>query len=179
MAGEEIARIQRMFVTRLDTLAHILDVAERHLPDFAAAVHARLAPDMLPLGTQIAFACNQPRGFAQWCAGQPIENLPSDVASAAMARAHIQDTRERVQAVDADDAIMETSKRIVVGPGMYCELPAREYLGDFLLPNWYFHVTTAYAILRHLGVPLGKADYMHFLVPHVRREPVPAQDAGR
>lgn len=173
MAGHGIAEIKRVFITRLDTLAHIVDVGEKHLPDIDAALQERLAPDMFPLGTQIAFACNQPRGFAQWCAAQPIENLPVEVGSAQLARAHIERTRAMVDAVSAEDAILDTSKRIVVGPGLYCELPARQYVDDFLLPNLYFHSATAYAILRGLGVPLAKADYMHFLVPHVRREEVP------
>ncbi|HET6587356.1 MAG TPA: DUF1993 family protein, partial [Oleiagrimonas sp.] len=67
MSNTEITEIQRVFLSRLDTLNHILDVGEKHLPDFEAALQERLAPDMYPLGTQIAFACNQPRGFSQWC----------------------------------------------------------------------------------------------------------------
>lgn len=45
----------------------------------------------------------------------------------------------------------------------------RFYLSDVLIPNFYFHLTTTYAILRSLGVPLGQADYMAFLMPHVKR----------
>jgi hypothetical protein len=43
-------------------------------------------------------------------------------------------------------------------------------VSDYLLPNFYFHITTTYAILRMLGVPVGKADFMRFLLPHVRQE---------
>src|SRR3546814_21026078 len=86
MATQEIAELQRIFLSRLDTLSHILDAGEKHLPDFNAAMQERLAPDMLPLGAQVAFACNQPRGFSQWCAGEPIENLAPAVESAELAR---------------------------------------------------------------------------------------------
>lgn len=168
MATQEIAELQRVFLSRLDTLDHILDVGEKHLADPAAALQERLAPDMFPLGTQIAFACNQPRGFSQWCAGEPVENLATDVDSMALARAHIRQTRERVAGIRASDGKLEEIKRIGLGPGRYCELPARQYVSDYLLPNFYFHITTAYAILRKLGVPLGKADYMSFLAPHVK-----------
>jgi hypothetical protein len=93
MKNSEITDLQRIFTTRLDTLDHILSMGEKHLPDIEAALNERLVPDMFPLGTQIAFACNQPRSFAQWCAGLPVENLPAEVTSLAVARAHIQGTK--------------------------------------------------------------------------------------
>lgn len=168
MATQEIAELQRVFVSRLDALDHILDIGEKHLADLGAALQERLAPDMFPLGTQIAFACNQPRGFSQWCANQPVDNLSTDVDSVALARAHIRQTRELVAGIRAGDEKLDEVKRIGLGPGRYCELPARQYVSDYLLPNFYFHITTAYAILRKLGVPLGKADYLCFLAPQVK-----------
>jgi hypothetical protein len=170
MTNQEITQIQRIFVSRLATLDHILDVGEKHLPDLGTALQERIAPDMLPLGTQIAFACNQPRGFAQWCAGSPIENLAREVDSVELARFHIGQTRMLVSGIHASDGKLDETKRIGLGPGRYCELPARQYVSDYLLPNLYFHITTAYAILRKLGVPLGKADYMAFLAPYVKLE---------
>jgi len=170
MATHDIAEIQRVFLSRLDTLDHILDVGEKHLPDFDSALQERLAPDMFPLGTQVAFACNQPRGFSQWCAGKAIENLATEVDSMALARSHIRQTKALVSGIDASDSRLDEVKRIGLGPGRYCELPARQYVSDYLLPNLYFHMTTTYAILRKLGVPVGKSDYMRFLAPHVKLE---------
>lgn len=170
MSNVEIAELQRVFLTRLDALDHILDVGEKHFGSLDTALQARLAPDMFPLGTQIAFACNQPRGFSQWCAGQPVENLPREVDSVAMARAHIQQTKALVAGIDASDAKLDEDKRTGLGPGLFCMLPARQYVSDYLLPNFYFHITTTYSILRMLGVPVGKADYMRFLGPHVQQE---------
>jgi hypothetical protein len=169
MPTTEIAELKRIFLSRLDTLSHILDVGAKHL-DLEAALQSRLAPDMHPLGAQIAFACNQPRGFAQWCAGQPVENLAREVDTVALARAHIADTKSMVAAIGADDGKLAETKRIGLGPGRYCELPARQYVSEYLMPNLYFHVTTTYSILRMLGVPIGKSDYMAFLAPHVRME---------
>jgi hypothetical protein len=170
MSTQEIAEIQRIFLSRLATLGHILDVGEKHLPDLGATLQERLAEDMLPLGTQIAFACNQPRGFAQWCAGSSVENLAREVDTVELARSHIEQTRKLVSGISANDGKLDEIKRIGLGPGRYCELPARQYVSDYLLPNLYFHITTAYAILRKLGVPLGKADYMAFLAPYVKVE---------
>ena len=133
-------------------------------------VNQRLAPDMLPLGAQVAFACNQPRGFSQWCAGLPIENIDPAVPTLAAAHAHIADTRARVLAIACDDAKLDEVKRIGLGPGRYCELPGHHYASEYLLPNLYFHLTTTYAILRMLGATVGKADFMRFLAPLVRQD---------
>ena len=168
MKNSEIADLRRIFSTRLDTLDHILSVGEKHLPDINAALKERLAPDMFPLGTQVAYACNQPRAFAQWCAGLPVQNLDPEVASIEIARSHIRDTKAMVESIDAVDAKLDEMKRTGLGPELYCETPARLFVSDFAIPNFYFHLTTTYAILRRLGVPVGKADYMGFLLPHVR-----------
>ena len=169
MPNARIQELQRLFISRLDTLSHVLQVGEASLPG-RDLINERLAPDMLPLGAQVAFACNQPRGFSQWCAGQPIENIDPAVASLAEARAHIADTRAKVAAIECADAKLDEIKRIGMGKGRYCELPGHLYVSEYLLPNLYFHITTAYAILRMLGVPVGKADYMRFLADHVRQE---------
>ena len=170
MPGPQIRELQRVFVSRLDTLSHILDAGATHLGAGLDLAQARLAPDMLPLGTQVAFACNQPRGFSQWCAGEPVQNLDPAVPSLEIARAHIADTRARVLAIACDDGKLEETKRIGLGGALYCELPGHGYVSEYLLPNFYFHITTTYAILRMLGVPVGKADYMRFLLPHIRSD---------
>ena len=171
MQSTETADIQRIFITRLEALSHILDVAEKHIPDMDTAMTERLAPDMFPLGTQVAFACNQPLGYVQWCAGLPVENQDPAVTSLAVARSHIENTSALVRTVKVDDSRLDEIKRTGLGPGLYCETTARLYVSDYLIPNFYFHITTTYAILRTLGVPLGKADFMAFLMPHVRQAP--------
>lgn len=170
MANRDIAKLKRLFLTRLDVLDHILTLGQKHLPGIEAALQARLAPDMFPLGAQVAFACNQPRGFAQWCAGQPVENMKPDIATLAQAREVIAATKAMVESIDVDDAKLDETKRIGLGAGRYCELPGRQYASEYLVPNLYFHVTTAYALLRTQGVPVGKADFMTYLGPHVRQD---------
>ena len=169
MSNPRLQQLQHIFVSRLDTLSHLLQVGEAHLPD-RDLINERLAPDMLPLGAQIAFACNQPRGFSQWCAGQPIENIDPAVPSLEAAHAHIADTRARVLAIACTDAKLDEVKRIGMGPGRFCELPGDQYVSEYLMPNLYFHITTTYAILRMLGAPVGKADFMRYLAAHVRHE---------
>ena len=166
-----IAEIQRLFTSRLDTLEHILGIGETQFANPDDFLGKRLAEDMFPFAAQIVFACNQPRGFSQWCAGQPIDNLaPDSIATIAQAHATIAQTRSLVSAISAGDAKLDEVKRIGLGPGRYCELPGHRYVADYLVPNLYFHITAAYAILRMLGAPIGKSDYMRFLAPYVKHE---------
>lgn len=166
-----IAETKRIFTSRLDTLGHILGIGETQFANPDDFLGKRLADDMFPFSAQIAFACNQPRGFSQWCAGQPIDNLaPDSIATLDQAHATITQTRALLAAISAPDAKLDETKRIGLGPGRYCELPGHQYVADYLVPNLYFHITTAYAILRMLGAPVGKSDYMRFLAPHVKHE---------
>ncbi|MBW4531694.1 MAG: DUF1993 domain-containing protein [Aphanothece saxicola GSE-SYN-MK-01-06B] len=171
MGNAEITELRRIFATRLDALDGILTKAEAHLPDINGALGERLAPDMLPLGTQIAFACNQPRGFAHWCTGRDNSNLDPDVPTLTVARSCIADTRALVESLDGDDSRLDSIKPTRLGPGLFTETTARLFVSDFWIPNFYFHITTTYVILRTLGVPLGKADFMAFLMPHVQQKP--------
>lgn len=170
MANPKIQELQRIFTSRLETLEHVLDVGEKHFGDAGAFMDKRLAEDMLPFSAQIAFACNQPRGFSQWCAGQPVENMaPGSIHSIGEARAAIAQTKALVAGIAADDARLDEIKRVGLGANRYCELPGHQYAADYVMPNFYFHVTTTYAILRMLGAPLGKNDFLGFLAPFVKQ----------
>jgi hypothetical protein len=94
----------------------------------------------------------------------------SPSGTAATTRAAIAQTKALVAGIAVDDGKLDETKRIGLGPGVYCELPGHQYVADYLLPNLYFHVTAAYAILRLLGAPLGKADYMAYLAPFIKHE---------
>ncbi len=130
----------------------------------------RLAPDMLPFGTQIAFTCNQPRNFALWCQGQAADNLSPEVTALKEARGHISSTQELLASINITDAILSEIKRIDFGQGLYAELSGLSYVDEFLMPNFYFHLTTAYGILRMAEAPIGKRDFMMHLVPLVKQQ---------
>lgn len=171
MDNAQIKRVQAIFSTRLDTLNHLLDVAEKHAgAETAALLQQRIAPDMFPLGTQVAFACNQPLAFAQWCAGLPIENLARDVTTIDLARQHIATTLAMVDEIQVGDAKLQELKRIQLGPEMFIEMDGMKYVHEFLMPNFYFHLTTAYNILRLNGASLGKGDYMRHLAPYLQHQ---------
>jgi hypothetical protein len=79
MQSQQIDAIKAAFQSRLATLEHLLKTAETHFPSSDAFLGQRIADDMLPFGTQVAFTCNQPRNFALWCGGQPMDNLDPEV----------------------------------------------------------------------------------------------------
>lgn len=171
MSTPQIEKLQTIFSSRLDNLSHFLDLAETHFAaDIESLLQRRLAPDMLPFGTQIVFTCNQPRNFALWCADQPPGNLPPEVASLAEARGHIDSTKALLAEIGTDDAKLTQVTRIPLGKELYLDLSGQSYVDDFLMPNFYFHLTTAYDIMRMAGAPLGKRDYMMHLVPLLKQQ---------
>ena len=171
MERQKITALKNIFSSRLDTLSHLLDVAESHfVNDIETLLQRRIAPDMLPFGTQIAFTCNQPRNFALWCMGQLDHNLNPEVVSLTEARNHILSTKELLASVNITDTKLSEIKRLELGQGMYIELSGLSYVDDFLMPNFYFHLTTAYDILRMAGAPIGKRDFMIHLVPFLKHQ---------
>lgn len=171
MENQKIVALKNIFSSRLDTLSHILEVAESHFTDdMESLLQRRLAPDMLPLGTQITFTCNQPHNFALWCLGKSDSNLNPDVASLAEARDHIASTKELLSSIDVTDTKLSDIKRLELGQGLYLDLLGLSYVDDFLIPNFYFHMTTAYDIMRMAGLPIGKRDFMMHLVPLMKHQ---------
>jgi hypothetical protein len=171
MKNQKIIELQNIFSSRLNTLSHLLEVAESHFAaDVESLLQRRIAPDMLPFSTQIAFVCNQPRNFALWCLGQPANNLNPNVASLVEARDYISSTKELLVSINVADSKLSELHRMDLGQGLYVELSGLSYVDDFLIPNFYFHITTAYNILRMAGAPIGKRDFMMHLVPFLKHQ---------
>jgi hypothetical protein len=166
------------FVPMLRTLSTLLDKAAAHALDkkldFAELAQARLAADMYPLSTQVQIACHQPlEFFARVTGGEPprFEDGKTDGSLAAL-KAQIAMTIERLQSAPASK-FEGVEDRLLVVPlgatGMILELPTHQLLRDWMLPHFYFHVVTAYDILRHHGVALGKADYISHVSHAIRK----------
>lgn len=169
MATQTLSAVKATFKERLDMLAHLLSAAQEHLgADAAEVFDRRLAPDMHPLGAQIAFTCNQPRNFAMWCLGESASDLDPDVTSFTRAGAYIRETKTLLDRIVENESWQVAPKRVEIGEQLYLDLSGSEYLDDMLVPNFYFHLVIAYGLLRAAGVPLGKRDFMVHLVPRVR-----------
>ena len=168
MQSQDMESVKTIFQSRLTTLEHLLKTAQTHFDGSESFLQKRIAADMLPLGTQIAFTCNQPRNFALWCNGKPMDNLNPEVTSPAQAYEHIANTKRLVSSINVDD-IKDEVIRIDIGEEAYVELSSNNYVNEFLMPNFYFHLVTAYDILRMAGVSIGKRDYMMHLLPFVKK----------
>ena len=169
MPSQTIDSITTIFLSRLTTLEHLLKSAQTHFRGSESFLQERIIADMLPFGTQIAFTCNQPRNFALWCDGKPMDNLDPDVQSLAKACEHIGNTKGLLSAINVEDEKLLEDTRVDLGQGLYFEVSGNDYVNDFLMPNFYFHMVTAYDILRMAGVPIGKRDYMMHLVPSLKQ----------
>ncbi len=135
--------------------------AERKF-DTSVLCTARLAPDMLSLTGQVHLAT----AFAKNAVCRLANTIPPDFAALddnfPAYRARIEESLAIVNATqpDAFDGALTREISIKIGPERTLTLNGQDFLFGFVLPNFYFHATTAYAILRHNGVLLGKADFM-------------------
>lgn len=170
MSDEKMTSFRTLFESRLATLSHILDVSAQHFHrDPESIFHFRLAEDMLPFGTQIAYTCNQPYNFALWCEGKEADNFSAEMTSIDQANQMIKEVTSRLATLDLQDSKLADLKRIEIGGDRYIELSGLEFVNDFLIANLYFHMVTAYDIMRMKGVPLGKENYMLHLLPLVKQ----------
>jgi len=155
-----------VFQHMLRNLTHLLDKAEAHATarkfDPSALTTFRLAPDMLPLTRQIQIACDGPKNGVMRISGVEAPKFEDNEATFAELKARIQKTLDYLAGVPADALNGTEDKEITfpVGKERTLTMKAQNYLLTWVMPNFYFHITTAYAILRHNGVELGKQDYL-------------------
>lgn len=154
-----------VFVRMLGNLDAWLDKAEAHAATrkFEPAVYlaARLAPDMLPFSKQIQIACDAAKFCVARLAGAEAPKFADDETSLADLRRRVQRTIEYVQSIPREQIDGSDAKDIAVPRrDGSITMKGEDYLKTFALPNFFFHVTTTYALLRHCGVELGKADYL-------------------
>ena len=154
-----------VFVRMLGNLAAWLAKAEAHAQarKFDASVYlsARLAPDMLPFTKQIQIACDAAKFGVARLAGVESPKFDDNETSLAELRERIAKTVAYVESIPAAQIDGTESKDVVVPRrDGSITLKGEFYLKHFVLPNFFFHVTTAYALLRHNGVDLGKGDYL-------------------
>jgi hypothetical protein len=154
-----------VFIRVLGNLSAILDKAAAHAEakkiDPSVLVNARLAPDMLPLARQVQIATDGVKGCAARLAGIEIPSYPDTETTFPELEARIAKTVAFLQSVRADQIDGSEGRTVTLKlRGKDTSFKGQPYLLNFVNPNFYFHVTTAYDILRHNGVELGKADYL-------------------
>ena len=148
-----------LFVRALGNLSAILEKGAAQ-PDGASLVEARLAPDMLTLAGQIQRASDTAKGCAARLAGIDNPSFPDDEKTFAQLQARITKTVDFLRSVNPEQVDGSEARPITLKAGRDLKFTGESYLLTFAIPNFYFHVTTAYAILRHKGVAIGKMDYI-------------------
>ncbi len=155
-----------IFVRQLGAMLGWLDKAERHAEarkfDPTNYLGLRLAPDMLPLTKQVQIATDGAKGCVARLAGQEVPKWEDNEATLDDLRARIRKTIDYVQSVPAAQIEGSEAREIVlpVRSGDPLRFSGEAYLKHFVLPNFFFHATTTYALLRHAGVELGKRDFL-------------------
>jgi len=158
-------RVVKQFARTLRNLDGVLEKAVKHAEarkfDANNFVTARLFPDMRPFAFQIQTACDNAKNAAANLSGKAAPRHEDTETTMAELRARIAKCLAFLDTFTADDfeaARPDTMIRLPNRPGK--ALPAEEYLYARQMPNFYFHVTTAYDLLRHGGVEIGKSDYL-------------------
>ena len=169
------------YVQMLGALSAWLAKAEAQDGVTDALMSARLVPDMFPLATQVRFACVQAQegvyrlrgeAFPAWVTelldeGRNAGEQPGTIADA---RTRIAETLALLETVGGDMPPVDPATPIAhaLPQGMVFDLTAQQFVRDWALPQFYFHLMTAYAILRAQGVELGKVDYVAHMLRFLR-----------
>ena len=142
-----------------------LDKALGEGKDEAALMAARLAPDMAPFPRQFQMASDTAKFAIARLTGVEAPSMPDTEANFAELKARCQRTIDFIQGVERSkfDGADEREVQLKFPNGMGYRFAGREYLTGFVLPNFFFHVTTAYALLRANGVGVGKPDFLQHL----------------
>jgi hypothetical protein len=154
-----------VFEISLNALSALLDKAATYAEDKkidpTAILNARLFPDMFALTRQVQSACDQAKNGGARLAGIDPPRYEDNETTIAELKARIAKTVAFVKALDAKKIDESADREITfpLGATNKGHMKGADYLNHFVLPNFYFHVTTAYDILRHSGVEIGKRDF--------------------
>ncbi len=164
------------FIDMLTTMQTWLDKAASQ-KDEAGLIEARIAPDMHPLARQFQIASDGAKGAAARMTGTEAPSMPDTEATFNELKTRCEKTIAYLRSIDAAAFDAGATREVVItfpnGGGM--KFDGNTFLTRFAVPNFYFHATAAYAILRSQGVSVGKADYLAGLAPYMFAPPQPAQ----
>jgi uncharacterized protein len=149
----------------LQNLKHILQQGELYAEQKKVApevlLNSRLSVDMYPLTNQVQLVSDMSKGAGARLAGLDIPQYADNETSFAMLYARIDKTVDFLAQIQPEQLAGAESKQVVLTiRKAELSFTGLDYLEKWVMPNVYFHSTTAYNILRHLGVPLGKTDYL-------------------
>lgn len=176
------------YTQMLQGLSGWLDKAQKQIPEAEAEalLAKRLAPDMYPLSSQVCFACFQAQEATFRLRGESLPDALEQVARAgqnageqpgslADAQVRIDDALSLLGGLEPDalDAGAERTITLELPNGIIFDMKGEQYARDWALAQFYFHLNTAYAILRSQGIELGKADYVPHMFAYLRPGSMP------
>ncbi len=150
-----------VFTKSLGGVRRVLEKAKSHGLSDDALLNDRLAPDMFPFVKQVQIACDNAKGAAARLAGIEPPKMADDETTVDALLARIDATVAFLSTLDAASYDGAADRRITLAyfPGKY--LTGYDYAREYALPNFFFHVAMAYALVRKNGVAIGKADYLN------------------
>lgn len=171
------------YMQMLDALSGWLDKARESSSDPDGLLAARLAPDMLPLSSQVRFCCAQAYEAPSRLRGVPLPGIWHELVeegwkagdhpgTLADAKSVIAATRSFLKSLESSELDSEPDRiiELELPNGAIFDMTGTQYVRDWALPQFNFHLVTAYAILRNWGIPLGKADYVPHALAYLRPE---------
>ena len=174
------------YTQMLQALSAWLEKAQTQIPDAEALLSARLAPDMYPLSTQVRFACLLAQDPVFRLRGEPVpdslDQLAREGRNAGEQPGSLSDAQARIREAlaflddlgpDALDAGAQRSITLQIADGRIFDLRGEQYVRDWAIPQFHFHLITAYAILRSRGIEIGKADYVQHMFAYLRPGSMP------
>jgi hypothetical protein len=162
------------FVPMLRSMSEILDKGAEHARakklDPSTLVDARLAPDMYSLDKQVQLACDQAKNSTARLMGLEPPPFEDNEKTLDQLKARIAATIDYLKKARAAafEGAEDREIRIALPNDLQLEMTAVQFLRDWSLPHFYFHVVTAYDILRHSGVDIGKRDYLSHVGAAIR-----------
>jgi hypothetical protein len=170
----------KTFVPMLRSLSNLIDKGAEHArankSDPDALVTARLAPDMYSLAQQVQLACHQAIDATARLSGKDAAQLENNEKTLEELKVRIAKTINYVESVRASAFEGAEDRKITIPipeNNMEFEMNGLQFLRDWALPHFYFHVVTAYGILRHNGVDIGKRDYLSHVAGYIRQRSNP------
>jgi hypothetical protein len=162
MHQSSIAAFQTTMTAFIAILAKAATYAEQTKFDPAIYATLRLRPNMLALPRQVQAFCDQAKNGSARIAGVEAPRYEDTETTLDELKARIEKTLAFLGGIDKAAIEAGADREIVfsVGPNIKAKMAGRDYLTHFMLPNYYFHLTTAYDILRQAGVEIGKRDFL-------------------
>lgn len=153
-----------VFIRGLQNMNKILDkaaaFADHRKVDMSVLLQARLFPDQFPLIRQIQIASDTAKFAVARLCGKEAPQFPDTEQTLAEIKSRVDKTINYLKTIKQSDFTGADSRKITTPRWDGKHLSATEYVHVYALPNFYFHITTGYSILRHNGVEIGKADYL-------------------